>query len=100
MVIRNIYMVSYVVSHNISVKHSVYMKLKRIKRENESFSDVIERMFNEGEKGTFSRLKRHFHIDGSLSESDDDLKNIMQKTRKQFNEDLEKTTKKTSEILQ
>ena len=94
-----IYMVEQMASHNISVKNSVYEKLVEIKGENESFSDVIERMFDEGEKGTFSRLKRHFYLDTSLPESEDILKQIMQEAHTKMNQDMKKRTKAFLEVI-
>ena len=93
-------MVSIIASHNISIKQSVYDKLKEIKRENESFSDLIERMFDEGEKGTFSRLKKHFQVDTSIPELDDELKKVMHKARKNINKDLETATTIIKEVIE
>lgn len=47
-------------SKNISIRKDIYKKLKNLKKQNESISDVIERLINEGSKGTGFRLMKYF----------------------------------------
>ena len=47
---------------NISVRSDIYEKLEKLKQKGESFSDVIERLLNEGSKGSASRLMKYFGI--------------------------------------
>ena len=47
-------------SKNISIRLDLYNELVKLKEENESFSDLIERLLNEGLKGSASRLMKYF----------------------------------------
>ncbi|MHA1490048.1 MAG: antitoxin VapB family protein [Promethearchaeota archaeon] len=50
------------VSKNISIRLDLYQKLRKLKEKRESFSDVIERLLNEGLKGSTSRLMKYFGV--------------------------------------
>jgi len=74
-------------SKNISIRVDLYKKLEKLKEQNESFSDLIERLLNEGLKGTPSRLMKHF---GAWSELPEDFDQISKNFRRSVNEDMEK----------
>ncbi len=81
-------------SHNISLKHEIYQRLVEIKEENESFSDLIERLLEEGQKGTFSRLKKYFGPDTSIPEGEDLVKQKMKEVRENINQEMDLRMKK------
>ena len=49
-------------SHNISIRGNLYKKLTLLKQSNQSYSEVIEGLLDEGSKGSFSRLMKYFGI--------------------------------------
>lgn len=57
-------------SRNISIREDLYKKLSQLKQPNESFSDVIQNILDEGSKGSFSRLMKYF---GSWSDFPDEF---------------------------
>ena len=57
----------------ISIREDIYYKLKKLKRPNESFSEVIERLILSHKKDPL----RHFGIGKELSQ---DIINIFEKT--------------------
>ena len=77
-------------SRNISIRLDLYKQLKKLKDKNESFSDVIERLLNEGLKGTPSRLMKYF---GAWSDLPEDFDQITQKLRKSMNEEIDSRLK-------
>lgn len=79
------------VSRNISIRLDLYKKLKKIKEKNESFSDVIERLLNEGLKGTPSRLMKYF---GAWSDLSEDFDQIMQELSMSMNEEMDSRLKR------
>ena len=77
-------------SKNISVRSDLYNKLVKLKQKGESFSEVIERLLNEGLKGSTSRLMKYFGVWADFPED------IIQKTeefRKSMNENIEERVK-------
>ncbi|MBA7687839.1 hypothetical protein ES703_96312 [subsurface metagenome] len=52
----------YMASKNISIRSDLYKRLAKLKQKNECFSDVIERLMNEGLKGSTSRLMKYFGV--------------------------------------
>ena len=81
------------VSKNISIREDLYIKLAHLKRGDESFSDVIERLLNESAKGSASRLMRYF---GAWSDLPNDFDEIIEKARKSMNE---YTSEENNDIL-
>ncbi len=73
-------------SRNISIRLDLYEKLEKIKDKNERFSDVIERLINEGLKGSPSCLMKHF---GTWSDLSRDFDQIAEKIRKSMNESID-----------
>ncbi|MHA1284241.1 MAG: antitoxin VapB family protein [Promethearchaeota archaeon] len=69
-------------SRNISIRQDLYERLKKFKDRNESFSDLIERLLNEGLKGSISRLIKHF---GAWSDLPEDFDLIVKKVRESIN---------------
>ncbi len=55
-------------SKNISIRLDLYQKLTELKEKQESFSDLIERLLNEGLKGSPSRLMKSFGAWADLPE--------------------------------
>lgn len=55
-------------SKNISIRLDLYQKLSKLKEKHESFSDVIDRLLNEGLKGSTSRLMKYFGVWADLPE--------------------------------
>jgi len=55
-------------SKNISIRLDLYQKLSELKEKHESFSDVIDRLLNEGLKGSTSRLMKYFGVWADLPE--------------------------------
>jgi len=51
-------------SHQISIRDDVYSKLLHLKKENESFSDLIDRLSDQ-EKGSWNNLEQLKGIAGS-----------------------------------
>lgn len=77
-------------SKNVSVRLDLYQKLAKLKQKHESFSDVIERLLNEGLKGSTSRLMKYFGVWADFPEE------ITQKTeelRKLMNDNIEERIK-------
>jgi predicted CopG family antitoxin len=58
-------------SKNISIRLDLYQKLSKLKEKHESFSDVINRLLNEGLKGSTSRLMKYFGVWADLPEEID-----------------------------
>ena len=83
-------------SKNISIKLELYKKLKQLKEENESFSDLIERILNEGLKGSPSRLMKHFGAWENLPKNFDEITTNL---RKSLNKDIETRLKENIDDL-
>lgn len=83
-------------SKNISIRLDLYKKLKGLKEENESFSDLIERLLNEGLKGSPSRLMKHF---GAWSELPEDFEQIAEDFRKSLDNNIEERLKESLDDL-
>lgn len=66
-------------SHQISIRDNVYQKLKKIKQENESYSDIIERLLSS--KGNVEDLKELYGISG---EDDLGFQDILDSSRKEI----------------
>ena len=77
-------------SKNLSIRMELTEKLVKIKEKNESFSDLIERLLNEGSKGSSSRLMKYF---GTWSELPEDLDKKIIEFRKSINENIESCVK-------
>ena len=71
-------------SHQISIRDNVYQKLKKIKQENESYSDTIERLLSN--KGNVEDLKELYVI---LGEDDLGFQDILNSSRKEIQKALE-----------
>ncbi|MHA1718815.1 MAG: antitoxin VapB family protein [Promethearchaeota archaeon] len=71
-------------SHQISIRNDVYQKLKKIKQENESYSDTIERLIEK--KGNAEDIKELYGISG---EDDLGLIEILKSSRKEIEKGLE-----------
>jgi predicted CopG family antitoxin len=50
------------VSKNIAIRDELYERLDKLKEKNESFSDLIERLLDEGQKGSFAWVKKYLGI--------------------------------------
>ena len=77
-------------SKNISIRSDLYKRLAKLKQKNECFSDVIERLLNEGLKGSTSRLMRYF---GVWADFPEDIIQKVEEFRKSMNENIEKRVK-------
>lgn len=73
-------------SKNISIRLDLYKKLKKLKQVDESFSDIIEKLLNEGLKGTPYRLMKHF---GAWKDLPEDFDDIVENFRETVNKDIE-----------
>jgi len=71
-------------SHQISIRNDVYQKLKKIKQDNESYSDTIERLIEK--KGNAEDIKELYGISG---EDDLGLIEILKSSRKEIEKGLE-----------
>ena len=71
-------------SHQISIRNDVYQKLKKVKQENESYSDTIERLLSN--KGNVEDLKELY---GILGEDDLGFQDILNSSRKEIQKALE-----------
>jgi predicted CopG family antitoxin len=71
-------------SHQISIRNDVYQKLKKIKQENESYSDTIERLLSS--KGNVEDLKELY---GILGEDELGFQDILKSSRKEIQKALE-----------
>ena len=66
-------------SKMIAIKEELYRKLSKIKKANQSFSDIIERLLMKYEKNPLS----HFGIGKDINPQDlDDFENILMDSRK------------------
>ncbi len=83
-------------SKNISIRLDLYKKLEKLKEQNESFSDLIERLLNEGLKGSPSRLMKHF---GAWEDLPEDFDQITKKFRKSMNENIDARLKESLDDL-
>jgi predicted CopG family antitoxin len=72
-------------SRNISIRDDLYERLTRLKRKDQSYSDFIESMLNEGVKGSFSRLMKYF---GIMSDIPEEIDEIIAGARARLNDDL------------
>ncbi|HME56237.1 MAG TPA: antitoxin VapB family protein [Candidatus Lokiarchaeia archaeon] len=72
-------------SKNISVRDDIYEQLTRLKQKNQSYSDVIENLINEGTKGSFSRLMKYF---GTWSGFPEEVDQSINKIRQDLNKNL------------
>lgn len=77
-------------SKNISVRLDLYNKLAKLKQKGESFSEVIERLLNEGLKGSTSRLMKYF---GVWADFPEDIIQKVEKFRKSMNDNIEERVK-------
>lgn len=77
-------------SKNISIRLDLYQKLTKLKQKNESYSDVIERLLNEGLKGSSSRLVKYFGVWADIPE---ELTQNSDEFRKLINENIESRAK-------
>jgi len=77
-------------SKNISIRLDLYKKLKKLKEKDESFSDIIEKLLNEGLMGSPSRLMKHF---GAWKDLPEDFDDIVEKFRDSANKDTESRLK-------
>jgi len=71
-------------SHQISIRNDVYQKLKKVKQENESYSDTIERLLSN--KGNVEDVKELY---GILGEDDLGFQDILNSSRKEIQKALE-----------
>lgn len=63
----------------IAIKEELYHKLSKIKKANQSFSDIIERLLRKYEKN----LLTHFGIGKDINSQDlDDFEDILKESRK------------------
>ncbi len=72
-------------SRNISIRDDLYERLSRMKRKEQSFSDLIEELIEDGGKGSFSRMMKYF---GVLADFPDDFDAIIAKKRDEMNKDI------------
>ncbi len=77
-------------SKNISIRLDLYNKLAKLKQKGESFSEVIERLLNEGLKGSTSRLMKYF---GVWADFPDDIIQKAEEFRKSMNDNIEERIK-------
>ena len=78
----------------ISIKEDVYENLKRLKKPDESFSDVISRLINSRKKDPL----KHFGIARDLGdEFNDDFENAIIQAKKEDSSKNEKRTKESWE---
>ncbi|MBD3195891.1 MAG: antitoxin [Candidatus Lokiarchaeota archaeon] len=77
-------------SKNISIRLDLYKKLKELKDKDESFSDIIEKLLDEGMKGTPSRMMKHF---GAWKELPEDFDDIVESFRETVNKETESRLK-------
>lgn len=77
-------------SKNISIRLDLYKKLKKLKEKDESFSDLIERLLDEGLLGGTSRIMKHF---GSWSAQLNNYERIIKAFRKSVDENIESRIK-------
>jgi predicted CopG family antitoxin len=77
-------------SKNISIRLDLYKRLKKLKKSNESFSEVIEKLLDEGLTGSSSRLMKHF---GAWAELPEDFDQIAESFRESANNDVESRIK-------
>ena len=73
-------------SVNISIRKDLYEKLSQLKQKNQSFSDFIENLLNEGAKGSFSRLMKYF---GIWSDMPEEIDSKIAKFREELNENVQ-----------
>ena len=65
-------------SKMIAIKEELYLKLSKLKKANQSFSDIIERLLMQYEKNPLS----HFGIGKDIDPQDlDDFENILLESR-------------------
>ncbi len=72
-------------SKNISIRLDLYNKLAKLKEKGESFSEVIERLLNEGLKGSTSRLMKYF---GVWADFPEDIIQKAEEFRKSMNDNI------------
>jgi predicted CopG family antitoxin len=77
-------------SKNISIRIDLYEKLKNLKKQDESFSDVIERLLYKGLKGNSYRLMKHF---GAWSDLPEEFDTILKQFRNTFNTNMDSRLK-------
>ena len=77
-------------SKNISIRLDLYQKLSKLKEKHESFSDVIDRLLNEGLKGSTSRLMKYFGVWADLPEEIDQR---IEEFRKLMDDNIESRVK-------
>ena len=77
-------------SKNISVRLDLYNKLAKLKQKGESFSEVIDRLLNEGLKGSTSRLMKYF---GVWADFPEDIIQKAEEFRKSMNDNIEERVK-------
>ena len=77
-------------SKNISIDSDLYERLKKLKKPKESFSELLERLLNEGLKGSISRIMKHF---GAWEDLPEEFDQITREFRKSMNENMESRIK-------
>lgn len=83
-------------SKNISIRSDLYQKLAKLKQKHESFSDVIERLLNEGLKGSTSRLMKYF---GVWADFPEEITQKAEEFRNLMNDNIEKRVKERLDDL-
>jgi len=84
-------------SHNISIRDDLYERLTRLKRDDQSYSDFIEELLNDGVKGSFSRLMKYF---GTMSDFPVEIEEIIAHKREQTNKALHSRVLKQDSSVQ
>jgi predicted CopG family antitoxin len=83
-------------SKNISIDSDLYERLKKLKEPKESFSELLERLLNEGLKGSPSRIMKHF---GAWKDLPEEFDQITQELRSSMNENVESRIKERLDDL-
>ncbi len=84
-------------SKNISIREDLYRRLTALKGENQSYSDVIEGLLNDGLKGSYSRLMKHF---GAWRDLPEEIDEIILSVRDEMNRDFDKRVKDVGEDVE
>ncbi len=83
-------------SKNISIREDLYAKLTKLKGKDQSYSEFIEQLLDEGLKGSFSRLIKYF---GCWDDLPDEVFDEMSSVRTGLNKSVhDRITKRMDDI--
>jgi predicted CopG family antitoxin len=80
-------------SKNISIRADLYERLTKLKQKDQSYSDFMEVLLDEGVKGSFSRLMKYF---GVIRDFPEEIEEKIADAKEKMNADLQERSRDNS----